>query len=105
MARKTAARVDRRARSTNRRVLSDFYRIRVEGGQRTLKRGVLKIKKVSTARNSQKREAERIAKRFMRRHGAGSRAEVRTKEGALIYQAKLWYLPNTNILAPIALEL
>lgn len=40
-----------------------------------------------TVRNPQKREAIREAHRTLRRYGAGARAEVTTKEGALIYQA------------------
>lgn len=39
------------------------------------------------AKHSQKREAIREARRTLVRYGAGSTAEVRTKDGALIYQA------------------
>lgn len=60
--------------------LSSEYRVRVKRGPRG---------RVWRDFSSQKREAIRAAHRIMRELGQGAKAEVRTKEGQLIYQAHL----------------
>jgi hypothetical protein len=56
-------------------------------------------------RITHKREAIRTAKRALVVGGAGTFAEVKTANGQLIWQGKRWYIPNTNRLQNVALEL